>query len=552
VDIITTRAVDRDGEIVDPEGGIFEHYVKNPVVLWAHQYDQLPIGKNIWIKSAAEGLIAKTVYAKHPFAQEVYQYKRDGFPLATSIGFIPLTKKMYDPKKNNGIKCLYTKWVLLEYSAVPVPSNPEAVEMAVSKGLLPSDQIKFYLLGEEEIEIEDERYHGTENEKSRYRGENMVLKGKKIVCPECGEKFSFVGEEEYMACPKCGIYVNAEGERAEDKTKSFDSKDFEGLYRKADEGAESHKGMEGEAGPAGPPVETKTVEITCSECKTVFVPETDETMCKECSDKKPKKKEEEPVIEKKFDPSGRPSIQDIRNAIMDALKGDVEISLAVDSTESPNFQNMEMYVEDVYPYNYPSGSAIIIFYNKNARKLYAFEYTYAEGKVTLGNKQEVIDGYVAKEAPLSETKEYEEKIELLEAQTKEYSDEIDFLNEKVRVCTEEIAELKEMEDDYITVKEGRVLSSKNIAIIKNSIESTNATAAMLQELLDTLVVQKGMDENVLDLEITPVEKEMDFVDMSVDDVREIAEQVIKTINMPVPDLTKIMDVALAKLRGQVL
>ena len=38
VDYITTRAVDRDHEIILPEGGVLDHYRNHPIVLWAHDY----------------------------------------------------------------------------------------------------------------------------------------------------------------------------------------------------------------------------------------------------------------------------------------------------------------------------------------------------------------------------------------------------------------------------------------------------------------------------------------------------------------------------------
>lgn len=154
ISYITTRDIDRDGEIVEPSGADLEAYRKNPVVLFGHKYGELPIGKNIWIKQDDRGLIAKTVYAKHDFAQTVYNYRRDGFPLAQSIGFIPVEWEN-EPQDVKGCRRRYRKWALLEYSDVPVPANPEAVNIAVSKGLLPAPdpapeiEVKYELAPEE-------------------------------------------------------------------------------------------------------------------------------------------------------------------------------------------------------------------------------------------------------------------------------------------------------------------------------------------------------------------------------------------------------------------
>jgi predicted amidophosphoribosyltransferase len=156
VDYITTKELDRDGEIVEPEGLDFTYYINHPVVLWVHDYKSLPLGRCAWIKNTPKGTVAKTIYAKHPFAQQVYEYRRDGFPLAKSIGFVPLSFQDYDPRKSGGLKRKYDRSLLIEYSDVPVPSNPGALQIAVSKGLLSKERVKEFLTmsKKEEIEID--------------------------------------------------------------------------------------------------------------------------------------------------------------------------------------------------------------------------------------------------------------------------------------------------------------------------------------------------------------------------------------------------------------
>ena len=149
ISYITTNEVDRDKEIVDPKGAMLKDYRKHPVVLFGHNYSQLPIGRNEWIKADEKGLIAKTVYANTPEAEKIYQYRKDGFPLAESIGFVPIKFRDLDEaeqKTNKGARRIYDKWILLEYSDVAVPSNPGAMEIAVSKGLL---------TGLDEFEVDD-------------------------------------------------------------------------------------------------------------------------------------------------------------------------------------------------------------------------------------------------------------------------------------------------------------------------------------------------------------------------------------------------------------
>lgn len=154
---ITTLAMDRDGEVVLPQGAQLGDYRKNPVVLALHNYRSLPIGKNLWIKKDAKGLIGKTQYAKHEQADLFFNYRRDGFPMAQSIGFIPQEvidgdsanyqetvdqwkadhKNAFGKKPKREPRRFYSKWLLLEYSDVPVPSNPDALTLAVGKGYGP-------------------------------------------------------------------------------------------------------------------------------------------------------------------------------------------------------------------------------------------------------------------------------------------------------------------------------------------------------------------------------------------------------------------------------
>ncbi len=137
---ISTDAIDRMGEVLDPAGIDLKNYRNNPVVLWAHDYSQLPIGKAMWVRKDGNAIVSKVQFAKHAFAQEVFNLYKDGYMKAFSVGFIPKDGVAGDGKK--GPRWTYTKWELLEYSAVPVPANPEAIALAMSKGILKTASLK--------------------------------------------------------------------------------------------------------------------------------------------------------------------------------------------------------------------------------------------------------------------------------------------------------------------------------------------------------------------------------------------------------------------------
>ncbi len=136
--LITTDDVDRMGDVIVPEGAILEHYRKNPVILWAHDYTLPPLGSAQWIKRTDHGILAKPRWASTEFAQQIKRLYDEGHMKAWSIGFLPkawedIHSKDTDKPGITGRR--YTKWELLEFSAVPVPANPNALSLAIKSGL---------------------------------------------------------------------------------------------------------------------------------------------------------------------------------------------------------------------------------------------------------------------------------------------------------------------------------------------------------------------------------------------------------------------------------
>lgn len=124
--VISTDDVDRHGEIVDQKGIDFSAYMKNPVVLWGHNHNQIPVGITDEIYTRTVGTqiqtIAKGRFASHEFAQTLRALFDAGMLKTSSIGFIP---KEY---QGNTI----TKSELLEWSFVSIPANPYALALGKS------------------------------------------------------------------------------------------------------------------------------------------------------------------------------------------------------------------------------------------------------------------------------------------------------------------------------------------------------------------------------------------------------------------------------------
>ena len=148
VSLITTDAIDREGEVIVPSGGDWSTY--NRVVTFAHRYDQLPVGSNWWIRARGNGLIAKTHYPQKPsdwgdapwLPSAVLHLMQQPVPTCTgkSIGFLPLNVRAPTSDEISrrsalrGTKII-DRWLGVEYAVAPVPCNPEAEMQAVAKGM---------------------------------------------------------------------------------------------------------------------------------------------------------------------------------------------------------------------------------------------------------------------------------------------------------------------------------------------------------------------------------------------------------------------------------
>ncbi len=131
VAIATDDSIDRDGERIDPNGWDFSNFIKNPVLIWAHDYRREPVGKCLDIRKDGNRILFTPQFAVNvsEFAKTVFGLYLQGFMNAFSVGFIP--REWKDEQMANGQTVrTFTKCELLEISAVPVPANPAAVVLA--------------------------------------------------------------------------------------------------------------------------------------------------------------------------------------------------------------------------------------------------------------------------------------------------------------------------------------------------------------------------------------------------------------------------------------
>ena len=137
--VLSTDDVDRHGDVVSADGWRLEGYLRNPVLLWAHDYRRPAIGRAVAVWGEPRRLLAKVEFAPTAFAQEVAALYEQGFQCGVSVGFRPMRwEERRDLRTGAFLGLRYLEQELLEVSAVPVPANREALRRGVSPPPQPS------------------------------------------------------------------------------------------------------------------------------------------------------------------------------------------------------------------------------------------------------------------------------------------------------------------------------------------------------------------------------------------------------------------------------
>lgn len=140
--VASTEAVDRYGDVIKQDGWDLSKFKKNPVIPWGHDYSSLPVGRaiKIWIEDNKLLMRVKFAVEEYDFAKTVFKMYANKFLKGFSVGFKPLT---WEDKESKGkFTRYYTASELLEVSAVSIPANPEALALAVRKGVLTEEESK--------------------------------------------------------------------------------------------------------------------------------------------------------------------------------------------------------------------------------------------------------------------------------------------------------------------------------------------------------------------------------------------------------------------------
>jgi hypothetical protein len=143
-------------EVLLPEGADLSQFKKNPVVLFAHNYQDFPIGNSlkVWTDSASKCLWSWAICFDDRVdstgrSDIAFKFASSGAMPGCSIGFMPIESR--SPSSDEERKSIglgkygveHVKWSMLEFSAGSVPANPNALLNCIgTKSLFTNSNIK--------------------------------------------------------------------------------------------------------------------------------------------------------------------------------------------------------------------------------------------------------------------------------------------------------------------------------------------------------------------------------------------------------------------------
>lgn len=147
---INTNCVDRYNTVIVPKGGDWSNFMRSgPAVLWEHGNDpnrgRLPVAhcNSLKYRKMDDDILGVVQFKGDDFSSQVMEMYADGTLRSFSVEFLPDAAKSGRPTQEEvranpswgGAHTIYRSWELTGFSAVSYPGNPEALALAVERGL---------------------------------------------------------------------------------------------------------------------------------------------------------------------------------------------------------------------------------------------------------------------------------------------------------------------------------------------------------------------------------------------------------------------------------
>ncbi len=442
VGIASKEIIDRDNEIILGSAWKLDSYRKNPIVLVAHNYSDLPVGKCIWIKTDSQGSLRfKAKFANTDRGNEVYQLFSEGCLNAFSVGFKANPGGVIDnpsDPKYKGVSRLYRDVELLEISCVPVPSNSEALVEAVKSGKivtksLRDDLIKILNLEDDFIEIKD-----------GITRDNWITIPVETSIKECEKKteVTISGKEGIMGivCDDDSVLMSLlfDPEKWDpDKAKTYKEENYNKSFNFSDGGIQSIEGKSylDDSGDLVIKIEQSENYISAPnpgeegkhdghEISTIVLSKKEGISAHYCIEDRvitgymfnkdskfgwdlPKVEQWIEEHKKSFsleETEVETVVKEVKDISVEKIRSAIETELNKDHTEGSTIsENPWFWVHRLYPDNFPSGYCVVSEYNGTMEDIFwKVDYTYDEstGGVIISSREKVEQEWVpAKSVP---------------------------------------------------------------------------------------------------------------------------------------------------------
>lgn len=154
---INTNTVDRYNTVIVPRGGNWDNFMRSgPAVLWEHGNDpnrgRLPVAhcNSLKYRKADDDILGVMQFKDDDFSSQVMEMYASGTLRSFSVEFLPDVAKSSRPTSEEvrakpewgTAHTIYRSWELTGFSAVSYPGNPEALALAIERGLWVPDETK--------------------------------------------------------------------------------------------------------------------------------------------------------------------------------------------------------------------------------------------------------------------------------------------------------------------------------------------------------------------------------------------------------------------------
>lgn len=181
---INTGCVDRYKTVICPSGGDWSNFMRSgPAVLWEHGNDptrgRAPVAhcSSIKYRKVDDDLLAVMQFKSDPFSSEILDHYASGTLRSFSVEFLPDGDRSGRPTSEEVRKnpewgqahTVYRTWEMTGVSAVSYPGNPEALALAVERGLWVPDETRRALMAGSDKDQDQDADEDDDYDRSRIK-----------------------------------------------------------------------------------------------------------------------------------------------------------------------------------------------------------------------------------------------------------------------------------------------------------------------------------------------------------------------------------------------